>query len=115
MPDSQAVIPLELGAQQAKQLMAEHSAVLLLDCRNPDEYEFVHINGACFIPMDEIQQRVREIDEYRNRPIIVYCHLGGRSLNVASWLRQQGFLQAQSMTGGIDTWAEQIDASLPRY
>jgi rhodanese-related sulfurtransferase len=115
MPDSQAVVPLELGVQEARQLLAEQSAMLLLDCRNQHEFEFVHIEGACFIPMDEISERVREIDEFRSRRIIVYCHLGGRSLHVASWLRQQGFQQAQSMTGGVDAWAEQIDVSLPRY
>ncbi len=115
MSDSHAIIPRELGVQEAKQVLAEQSDVLLLDCRNPDEFEFVHIAGACLIPMDEIQERVREIDEFRSQRIIVYCHLGGRSMNVAGWLRQQGFLQAQSMAGGVDAWAEQIDASLPRY
>ena len=115
MPDSHAVVPLELGVQEAQQLLAEHSGMLLLDCRNPDEFEFVHIEGACFIPMGEISERVREIDEYRSRRIIVYCHLGVRSLHVVSWLRQNGFQHAQSMTGGVDAWAKQIDVNLPRY
>ena len=115
MPDSNAVIPLELGVHEAKQLLTEQANVLLLDCRNPDEFAFVKIEGACFIPMDELQHRVREIDEFRSQRIIVYCHLGGRSLHVANWLRKQGFPLAQSMAGGVDAWAEQIDTSLPRY
>jgi rhodanese-related sulfurtransferase len=45
----------------------------------------------------------------------VHCHHGGRSLRVVRWLREQGFSRAQSMAGGIDQWAVDIDPSLPRY
>ena len=65
--------------------------------------------------MSEIEGRVGEIEKYRQREIVVYCHHGIRSLQVASWLRQLGFDNAQSMAGGIDRWALQIDPTLPRY
>ena len=47
--------------------------------------------------------------------IVVYCHLGGRSHRVATWLREQGFAQAQSMAGGIDQWAAEIEPGMARY
>ena len=57
----------------------------------------------------------RELAPHRDRRIVVHCHLGGRSLQVAQWLRSQGFGRAQSMAGGIDTWACDIDKTLRRY
>lgn len=87
----------------------------LLDCRERDEYDYVHIAGALFIPMSELQSRVAELDDYRERELIVYCHHGVRSLRVATWLAQQGFTSARSLSGGIDQWSQEIDPSLPRY
>lgn len=87
----------------------------LLDCRERDEYDYVHIAGALFIPMSELESRVTELNAYRDREFIVYCHHGVRSLRVASWLAQQGFKSPRSLSGGIDQWSQEIDPSLPRY
>jgi len=65
--------------------------------------------------MSEIQNRLAELETHRDDDIVIHCHHGGRSLRVANWLRQQGFSKAQSMAGGIDQWAVEIDPSLPRY
>jgi rhodanese-related sulfurtransferase len=65
--------------------------------------------------MSEITGRLDELEPHRGRAVVVYCHHGGRSLQVARFLRGQGFDKAQSMAGGIDEWAETIDPSLPRY
>ncbi len=75
----------------------------------------VNIAGAKLIPMSELAARVAELSPRRDRRIVVYCHHGGRSLRVANWLRGQGFDQTQSMAGGIDDWAVEIDRSLARY
>jgi rhodanese-related sulfurtransferase len=115
MPDRYEAFPLEIGVRDVHQMLAGQADILLLDCRNPDEFELVHIEGACFIPMGEIPRRIAEIEGCQDRRVVVYCHLGARSFQVASWLRAQGFAQAQSMAGGIDAWAEQVDANLPRY
>ena len=63
--------------------------------------------------MSELAARVAELGELSRRQIVVHCHHGGRSLKVAQWLRSQGFAKAQSMAGGIDDWALEIDRSLP--
>ncbi|MBC7965897.1 MAG: rhodanese-like domain-containing protein [Fuerstia sp.] len=88
---------------------------LLLDCREQDEWDFCHIDGARLIPMSELQARVTELDAHRDSQIVVYCHHGVRSLRVAMWLQQQGFSHAASMAGGIEEWSLNIDKSVPRY
>ena len=65
--------------------------------------------------MNELVARVSELAKYRDHRLVVHCHLGVRSLQVAHWLRQSGFAQAQSMAGGIDAWSLEIDPSIPRY
>jgi rhodanese-related sulfurtransferase len=106
---------LEIDCRAVKAQLDSGKDFLLLDCRERDEYAIVAIPGALLLPMSEMVDRVGELEPHRNRPIVVHCHHGGRSLRVATWLRQQGFASAQSMTGGIDRWAEEIDPKLPRY
>ncbi len=88
---------------------------LLVDCRETDEHQTVHIEAARLMPMSELAARLAELEPFREAEIAVHCHHGGRSLKVARWLRNQGFAKARSMAGGIDRWSLEIDPSLPRY
>ena len=119
MPDDptgdHADYPITIGCQEVKQLQDERASFLLLDCRNPDEFQAVHLEGATLVPMQELPQRIHEVEPFRDQRIVVYCHLGGRSMQVTEWLRHHGFHKAQNMVGGIDAWACTIDTSLPRY
>jgi rhodanese-related sulfurtransferase len=67
------------------------------------------------MPMSNITERLHELPGDKEARVVVFCHLGGRSLRVAMWLRQHGYSHAQSMAGGIDQWAAEIDPNLPRY
>lgn len=119
MPESAADTPIEISIQAAHELLARSggpgSAGLLLDCRAPEEHATAHIAGAVLIPMQELPERLAEIEAWRNAPLVVHCHHGMRSLRVARWLRERGFTRAQSMAGGIDAWSETIDPTVPRY
>ena len=87
---------------------------MLLDVREPWEVATASIEGATVIPMNEIPSRAHaELDP--DKPIVVMCHHGVRSLSVTMWLRNQGFDEAQSLIGGIDHWSRVIDPSVPRY
>ncbi len=108
-------LPLEVTCQQVHKKLNNGDKILLLDCREQNEYELVKLEQATLLPMSEIQQRVDELQPHHGQEMIVHCHHGGRSLQVAMWLRQQGYPMAQSMAGGIDQWAVEIDHSLPRY
>ena len=108
-------LPLEIDCQSVKRKLDAREDFLLLDCRERSEYETVSIPGATLLPMSELMARATELEPFRDRPIVVHCHMGGRSLQVASWLRQRDYPQVQSMAGGIDAWSRAIDPSLPRY
>ena len=108
-------LPLEISCQSVKAKLDSGDGFLLLDCRETDEHAVARIAGARLLPMSEIQARQDELASERDREIVVYCHHGGRSLQVARWLRHQGFAQARSMAGGIDRWSLEIDAAVPRY
>lgn len=110
-----AALPIEIDVHSAHRFTQPPTNVLLLDCRTVAEHAHVAIPGAILIPMDEIAARLAELEPQKNARIIVHCHHGGRSLRVANWLREQGYAQTQSMAGGIDAWAEQIDPQLLRY
>ena len=105
---------LEITVDQLKQHLTSPTPPVLLDVREQWEYDTAHIEGSTLIPMNEVPARAfKELDE--ESPILVLCHHGARSLSVASWLRNQGFEQAQSVAGGIDAWSRSIDPAVPRY
>jgi adenylyltransferase/sulfurtransferase len=108
-------LPLEIDCKAVQQMLDSKADFLLLDCREADEHQKVHIARARLIPMSVIQERLAELAPYKERPIVVHCHHGGRSLKVTHWLRGQGFGSVQSMAGGIDQWAVDIDPGLARY
>lgn len=106
---------LEVSVEDVKGMMDAKQDFLLLDVRQPSEYEHVNLPGAKLIPLRELPQRLAEIEAYRNRPIVVHCHHGGRSMQATMFLRNQGFTDVKNMAGGIDDWSLRIDATKPRY
>lgn len=108
-------VPIEVDCQSVKARQDAGDSFLFLDCRETSEYEAVKIQGTTLLPMSELAERVNELEEHRDSDIIIHCHHGGRSLRVANWLRQQGFTAAQSMAGGIDVWAVEIEPGMLRY
>lgn len=108
-------LPLETDVRSVKQRLDAGEDFLLLDCREPQEYQLVHIEGATHIPMGQLPDRVGELESWRDKPIVVHCHHGGRSLRVTHWLRNQGYAQVQNMAGGIDAWALDIEPGMTRY
>jgi rhodanese-related sulfurtransferase len=103
-------ITVEVFAQRRQQ----PDAPILLDVREPWEYQTASLPNSLLIPMGEIPARAHaELDP--DAPIVVICHHGARSLNVTMWLRNQGFEHVQSLAGGIDAWSRTIDPTIPRY
>lgn len=105
----------EVTPRQVKSMLDSGEDFLLLDCRLPREAEVASIEGASLLPMQELVARISELDEHRDAKIVVHCHHGARSLQVTSFLRQQGFKDVTSMAGGIDLWSIDIDLSIARY
>jgi len=86
---------------------------LLLDVREPWETQTCKIEGSVLIPMGEIAARRDELDA--GADVVVICHHGGRSLQVAQFLGEQGFARVHNLTGGLDAWAKTVDPSMPVY
>jgi rhodanese-related sulfurtransferase len=108
------MLELEITPQAYAQLRQQPNAPLLLDVRESWEYDTASIPNSLLIPMGDIPSRAHaELDP--DAPIVVMCHHGARSLNVAIWLRDQGFTHAQSLSGGIDAWSRTVDPEIPRY
>ncbi|MDA7951617.1 MAG: rhodanese [Pirellulaceae bacterium] len=105
----------ELSVNEVEQKLKEKEPFLFLDCREVSEHEVANIEGATLLPMQEISSRVAEIESWREKLVIVFCHHGRRSLKVADWLHKNGFSDVYSMKGGIDCWSTEIDNAVPRY
>lgn len=104
----------EIAGTELKSLLDSGGVITLLDVREPWEYEAARIAGSKHIPMSDIPARFnQELDPESH--IVVVCHHGVRSMNVTAWLRQQGFENVQSLRGGIDRWAREVDPSVPLY
>jgi rhodanese-related sulfurtransferase len=104
----------EITPEEVKAQLDAGEKVLLLDVREPWEFEAARIEGAKLMPMGDVPSRAnQELDP--EEPMVVVCHHGVRSMNVTVWLRQQGFEKAQSMRGGIDAWSRQVDGKVPTY
>ena len=87
---------------------------VLLDVREPWEFQAARLPDSLLMPMGEVTSRAHaELDP--DAHIVVLCHHGQRSLSVALWLRNQGCERAQSLAGGIDAWSRSIDPTIPRY
>ena len=108
-------LPLETDCQTVHTKLTRDDRFLLIDCREPEEFEQAQIAGAKLIPMSQLAARVDELSSFRDWEIAVHCHHGGRSMRVTNWLREQGFPKTQSMAGGIDRWSLEIDPTIPRY
>ena len=104
----------EITPEELKSLRDAGSQITLLDVREGWEFQAARIAESKHIPMNDIPARFnQELDPEDH--IAVVCHHGVRSMNVTAWLRQQGFEKVQSLRGGIDRWARQIDTSVPLY
>jgi len=86
---------------------------LVLDVREPWEHEVCNIAGSRLLPMQDIPARVQELPT--DTDIVVLCHHGMRSLQVAQFLKQSGLERVSNLSGGIAAWAAQVDPDMSQY
>jgi len=113
---SENMLDYEITPSQLAAIIAgpERERTVLLDVREPGEFAIARIEGSTLMPMGDVPSRANhELDP--DAHIVTICHHGVRSMNVAVWLRNQGFEQTQSLRGGIDAWAASVDPSVARY
>ncbi|MBA3345475.1 MAG: molybdopterin-synthase adenylyltransferase MoeB [Gemmatimonadales bacterium] len=105
----------EITVEELKRDMdAKGSELVLIDVREPHEWEIAHIEGARLIPLGQLPDRLGELDGHAE--IVTHCHHGARSMKALEILRGAGFGKVRSLAGGIDAWAERADAGgMARY
>jgi rhodanese-related sulfurtransferase len=86
---------------------------VLLDVREPWEWNAARIEGAQHIPMRELPSRMEELE--RGRDLVAICHHGARSLQVAMFLEKNGFERVHNLQGGVDAWSRTVDPAVPLY
>ena len=102
-----------VGPKELSQELSKGKKVLLVDVREPHEYEIARIEGSKLIPLGELPERVNELDTADE--LVLYCHTGGRSARATDFLRGLGFKKVRNLEGGIEAWAVQVDPSINRY
>ena len=104
----------EITAEELQREMSEKvGGVVLIDVREPHEWDIVHIEGARLIPLGQLPERLSELDGHFE--IVTHCHHGARSMKALEILKGAGFGKVRSLAGGIDAWAERVDPGLARY
>ncbi len=106
---------LEISPAEVKAKLDQGDEFLFLDIREEDEYALANIVGVKLLPMSQLAERVAEIQAWKDQPIVVHCHKGGRSLRVTHWLKNEGFQNVRSLAGGIEAWSAEIDPEVPQY
>jgi len=105
--------PKEYTVHEVQAQMQSAVPPRLVDVRDLSEWNHVRLDGGQLLTEELLDEMVNQWPP--ETPIVCYCHHGIRSLNAAVYLAQRGFHNVSSMRGGIDAWAREIDANLPRY
>ena len=91
-------------------VLLNRSKALILDVRDATEYAAGHISGAKNIPVAELAGRIKELEKFKDKPILIHCQKGGRAKTACGLLKAQQFTQLNNLTGGLDAW---VEAKLP--
>jgi molybdopterin/thiamine biosynthesis adenylyltransferase/rhodanese-related sulfurtransferase len=103
----------EITAVELQNKLENGERPVLLDVREPHEWDIAHLEGARLIPQGDLPARMHELDSADE--IVLYCRSGERSGRALNLLRDAGFLKLKNLQGGINAWARTVDPSMPQY
>lgn len=103
---------MDISVQDLHAMRTDNKPHMLLDIREPQEVAAGAIEGSVHIPMNTIPNNLDKLP--KDKPLVVMCHVGGRSAQVTHWLRAQGYDNAVNLDGGIVAWSAEIDPNLGR-
>lgn len=95
----------EVGVAEAVQLINRKDAVIV-DVREPNEFKSGRIPHARNIPVDRINERVKELEKLKTKPLLLVCQTGSRSAQACGGLLKDGFAQAVALSGGMAAWQQ---------
>jgi sulfur-carrier protein adenylyltransferase/sulfurtransferase len=103
----------EIEVTEVKAKLDRGDNFVLLDVREPHEYQIAKIPGAKLIPLGEVAKHLDEFD--KDADIVIHCKMGGRSAKACTIFRNAGFQHVRNMIGGITAWSDKVDPSVPKY
>jgi rhodanese-related sulfurtransferase len=103
----------QISATELKHRIENEPQLFLLDVREPNEFVYAHIENSVLIPLNQIPQRLGELNPQQQ--IVVICHHGVRSSQACVYLENSGFTKLANLSGGIDAWSTACDSSVRRY
>lgn len=104
----------DISVQELNERRQNGEEIFVLDVREFFEYDLINLEGE-LIPLGELQNRLVEIEQYKDKEVVVYCRTGSRSADAVRLLKEHGFQNARNLIGGIHEWARKIDPSFPLY
>ena len=108
-------LPFEISPEELDSLRRSEHPPVLIDVREPDEFDTAKIEGARLLPLGDFAQlHVAELPDLHAH-IVVHCHHGMRSARAVQFLQAHGYTRVQNLAGGIDAWSEKIDPQVPTY
>jgi len=102
----------DIAPEDLKRALASATPPVLLDVREPMEYQINRLPGSILIPLNDLPERLGQLDGTRD--LVVYCHHGVRSVRAVEFLRAAGF-RARNLSGGIAAWADRVEPTMARY
>ena len=103
----------EIEVTEVKEKLDRGDDFVLIDVREPHEYQICNIPAAKLIPLGQVGQRMGELDPEAD--IVIHCKSGMRSARACEVLKAAGFKHVRNMKGGILAWSDQVDPSVPKY
>ncbi len=103
----------EITAPEVKKMMDEKKPFVLVDVREPHEFQICRIPGSVLIPLGDVPKRMNELNSADE--IVVHCRSGMRSAQAVEFLMKSGFRKIHNLKGGVLAWADQVDPSMPKY
>ena len=102
-----------INPSQLSERMRGEEPPLVIDVREPEEYELARVEGTRLLPLSLFNEWATSLDP--ERETVFMCHHGMRSAQVCAWLSRQGFGKVHNLSGGIDRWSADVDPTVPRY
>jgi adenylyltransferase/sulfurtransferase len=102
-----------LDPDELQQRLEEDATVVVIDCREPFEWEICQIPGSRLVPLRTLTEGLSDL--HKETPLVIVCHHGPRALHAASYLLQAGFSDVSYLEGGLHAWALHVDPRMPRY
>ncbi len=99
----------DITVDELKSRLDAGTAPVMIDVREPFEWEMQHLEGVEQISMGDISGKIEEIAAWKDQELVIVCRSGGRSGKITEFLRQKGFSQVRNLTGGMLAWKREID------